>query len=172
MKKYFTLMILAVLGGLFVMSCDRTDTVVTEDNDTYPVMKDVTGTFTNGNTYTLSQSLNIANSDVVLVYRNYNSNTSNSAVWQLIPKTYYLNGGNELDYNFLFDASEVKIYTEANFDQTTMTTAEKNTYLNNQTFRIVLVPASRASRTSAAAPKVNYEDYNAVVKYYNLKEPK
>ena len=90
MKKYFTLMILAVLGGLFVMSCDRTDTVVTEDNDTYPVMKDVTGTFTNGNTYTLSQSLNIANSDVVLVYRNYNSNTSNSAVWQLIPKTYYL----------------------------------------------------------------------------------
>jgi hypothetical protein len=53
-----------------------------------------------------------------------------------------------------------------------MTTAEKNTYLNNQTFRIVLVPASRASRTSAAAPKVNYEDYNAVVKYYNLKEPK
>jgi hypothetical protein len=171
MKKYFTLMILAVLGGLFVMSCDRTDTVVTEDNDTYPVMKDVTGTFTNGNTYTLSQSLNIANSDVVLVYRNYNSNTSNSAVWQLIPKTYYLSGGNELDYNFLFDASKVEIYTEANFDQTTMTTAEKNTYLNNQTFRIVLVPASRASRTSAAAP-VNYEDYNAVVKYYNLKEPK
>ena len=34
MKKYFTLMILAVLGGLFVMSCDRTDTVVTEDTDT------------------------------------------------------------------------------------------------------------------------------------------
>ena len=54
MKKYFTLMILAVLGGLFVMSCDRTDTVVTEDNDTYPVMKDVTGIFINGNTYTLS----------------------------------------------------------------------------------------------------------------------
>lgn len=114
MKKYFTLMILAVLGGLFVMSCDRTDTVAVEDNDTYPVMKDVTGTFTNGNTYTLSQSLNIANSDVVLVYRNYNSNTSNSAVWQLIPKTYYLSGGNELDYNFLFDASKVEIYTEAN----------------------------------------------------------
>ena len=38
-------MILAVLGGLFVMSCDRTDTVVTEDNDTYPVMKDVTWYF-------------------------------------------------------------------------------------------------------------------------------
>ena len=46
MKKFFTLMILAVLGGLFITSCDRTDTVVQgTDNDTYPVMKDVTGTF-------------------------------------------------------------------------------------------------------------------------------
>ena len=169
MKKYFTLMILAVLGGLFVMSCDRTDTVVTEDNDTYPVMKDVTGTFTSSGNYTLTQSINIANSDVVLVYRNYNSNSSSSAVWQLIPKTYYLSNNGELDYNFMFDSGSVEIYTEANFDQSTMTTAEKNTYLNNQTFRIVLVPASRVNRT---ATKVNYEDYNAVVKYYNLKEPK
>ena len=93
-------------------------------------------------------------------------------MWQLIPKTYYLSERKKINYNYIFDESKVEIYTEANFDQTTMTTAEKNTYLNNQTFRIVLVPASRASRTSAAAPKVNYEDYNAVVKYYNLKEPK
>ena len=50
-----------------------------------------------------------------------------------------------------------------------MTNEEKSAYLNNQTFRIVLVPASRAGR---AASNVNFEDYNAVVKYYNLKEPK
>lgn len=169
MKKYFTLMILAVLGGLFMMSCERTDTVLVEDNDTYPVMKDVTGTFTSGNNYTLNQSISIANSDVVLVYRNYNSNSGSSPVWQLVPKTYFLSGGRELDYNFLFDTSRVEIYTEANFDQATMSTDERNAYLNNQTFRIVLVPASRANKT---ANKVNYEDYNAVVKYYNLKEPK
>lgn len=166
-------MILAVLGGLFMMSCERTDTVVpAEDNDTYPVMRDVTGTFTSGNEYTLNQSINIANSDVVLVYRNYKSNTGSSAVWQLIPKTYYLNDNKELDYNFLFDATNIEIYTEANFDQTTMTPDERNAYLNNQTFRIVLIPASKAARTSSAKEQVNYEDYNAVVKYYNLKEPK
>ena len=50
-----------------------------------------------------------------------------------------------------------------------MTSTERATYLNNQTFRIVLVPASRANRTVS---QVNYEDYNAVVKYFNLKEPK
>ena len=170
MKKYFTLMFLAIFGGLLMMSCDRTDTVVpVEDNDTYPIMKDVTGTFTSGNYYTLNQPINIASSDVVLVYRNFKSNTNSTAVWQLIPKTYYLNDGKELDYNFLFDANNIEIYTEANFDQTTMTNEEKSAYLNNQTFRIVLVPASRANRT---ASKVNFEDYNAVVKYYNLKEPK
>ena len=43
MKKYFTLMFLAIFGGLVMMSCDRTDTVVpVEDNDTYPIMKDTT----------------------------------------------------------------------------------------------------------------------------------
>ncbi len=162
-------MILAVLGGLFMMSCERTDTVLVEDNDTYPVMKDVTGTFTSGNNFTLNQSISIANSDVVLVYRNFNSNSGSSAVWQLVPKTYFLSGGRELDYNFLFDASRVEIYTEANFDQATMSVDERNAYHNNQTFRIVLVPASKASKT---ANKVNYEDYNAVIKYYNLKEPK
>lgn len=170
MKKYFTLMFLAIFGGLLMMSCDRTDTVVpVEDNDTYPIMKDITGTLTSSNNFTITQPINIASSDVILVYRNFKSNTNSTAVWQLIPKTYYLNNGKELDYNFLFDANNIEIYTEANFDQTTMTSEEKSAYLNNQNFRIVLVPASRANRTSS---KVNYEDYNAVVKYYNLKEPK
>ena len=88
-------------------------------------MKDVTGTFTSSGNYTLTQSINIANSDVVLVYRNYNSNSSSSAVWQLIPKTYYLSNNGELDYNFMFDSGSVEIYTEANFDQSTMTTARE-----------------------------------------------
>ena len=102
MKKYFTLMVLAIFGGLLMMSCEMNEVVDRDiqDNDTYPVMKDVTGTFTSSGNYTLTQSINIANSDVVLVYRNYNSNSSSSAVWQLIPKTYYLSNNGELDYNF------------------------------------------------------------------------
>ena len=84
-------------------------------------------------------------------------------------KLFYLSDNRELDYNFIFDTKRVQVRTEANFDQSTITSTERATYLNNQTFRIVLVPASRANRT---ASQVNYEDYNAVVKYFNLKEPK
>lgn len=174
MKKYFTLMVLAIFGGLFMMSCERVidNTVVQQDNDTYPQMKDVTGTFSNTNNYALDQAINIPSSDVVLVYRNVNSNTSSGAVWQLIPKTFFLSNNRELDYNFVFNTQRVQVTTEANFDQATMVPDEKATYLNNQTFRIVLVPASRAARVASGAAKVDYNDYNAVVKYFNLTEPK
>ena len=49
-----------------------------------------------------------------------------------------------------------------------MSSAEMAQYLTNQTFRIVLIPADPAKN----AKKPDYNDYNAVVKYYNLKEPK
>lgn len=167
MKKYFLLSALAVLSLATVVSCERTtDYVQNQDNDTYSQMKDVIGTLNNANGYTISQSISILNSDVVLVYRNINSNTSGGKVWQLLPKTSYLSGGRELDYNFLFNTNLVEIFSEANFDQATMTSAEQNTYLNNQMFRIVLVPASGKNAN------VDFNDYNAVVKYFNLKEPK
>lgn len=167
-------MILAIFGGLFMISCERVSEVPVsepvQDNDTYSVMKDITGTFGVSNNYAINQDITIQNTDVVLVYRNVNSNLNNSTpIWQLLPKTYFLGNNREFDYNFVFDTKRVQVTTDPNFDYNTMTPEEKATYLNNQTFRIVLVPASKANRTSA---KVDYEDYNAVVKYYNLKEPK
>ncbi|MBS1573249.1 MAG: hypothetical protein JST62_12705 [Bacteroidetes bacterium] len=167
MKKYFFLSALAVFSLSTIVSCERTtDVVQAQDNDTYSQMKDVTGTLNATNSYTISQNISILSTDVVLVYRNINSNTNGGKVWQLLPKTSYLSGGRELDYNFLFNTQKVEIFTEANFDQSTMTSTEKDTYLNNQTFRIVLVPASNKNAN------VDYNDYNAVVKYFNLKEPK
>ena len=117
MKKYFTLMVLAIFGGLLMMSCEMNEVVDRDiqDNDTYPVMKDVTGTFSSTNNYALDQAIDIPSSDVVLVYRNINSNSSASAIWQLLPKTFYLSDNRELDYNFIFDTKRVQVRTEANF---------------------------------------------------------
>ena len=70
-------------------------------------MKDVTGTFSSTNNYALDQTIDIPSSDVVLVYRNINSNSSASAIWQLLPKT-FLSDNRELDYNFIFDTKEFK----------------------------------------------------------------
>lgn len=163
MKNYFTILLLALFGFLAVSCTDRNDDVLVDDNDTYPMMRDVTGTFNSGNSYTINQGINIATTDVVLVYRNINSASGGSAVWQLLPKTEFLTGGRELDYNFLFDTANIEIYTEANFDQATLSAAEATTYLNNQRFRIVLIPASQGKDAN-----VKYEDYQSVIKFYNI----
>lgn len=161
MKKLFTLALLATLSFTAITCSDRNDDIVV--TDTYPKMRDVTGTLNASNQYTLAQGINIGGTDVVLVYRDINSNSNQSSVWQLLPKTEFLSAGRELDYNFLFDSQNVEIYTEANFDQATMSPDENGQYLTNQRFRIVLVPAS----STKTAP-VNYEDYESVIRYYNI----
>ncbi|MGZ5209531.1 MAG: hypothetical protein ACXWB1_01460 [Kaistella sp.] len=163
MKNYFTILLLAIFGFLAVSCTDRNDEVLVDDSDTYPMMRDITGTLNSGNDYTISQGITIASTDVVLVYRNINSGAGGSAVWQLLPKTEFLTGGRELDYNFLFDTSTLEIYTEGNFDQATLSAAEATSYLNNQRFRIVLVPASQGKNAN-----VDYEDYQSVIKFYNI----
>ncbi|PWN63018.1 hypothetical protein C1631_022285 [Chryseobacterium phosphatilyticum] len=171
MKKILPFILLAGIGFLSY-SCDNKDDVIVQQNANFQ-MKDITGTFTGANNanWTISQGLGVKSTDVLLVYRNINSNSSSSAIWQQIPKTYFLSNGRELDYNFIFNNQNVDITSRANFDQNTLTPAEAQTYLNNQTFRIVIVPANPngSSNKSANAP-VDYSDYNAVVKYYNLND--
>ncbi|MFN4363480.1 hypothetical protein [Chryseobacterium hispalense] len=162
MKKYFPILLLAFVS-LFIFSCKDDDT----DFDTYSQSRDATGTFTSSNNFTLSMDISIESTDVVLVYRRVGN------AWESIPKTYYLSNvtgyptGRELDYNFDFNTSEVNIRTAANFNQITeMSPSEATQYLSNQTFRIVLVPASAGKNTNS----IDTTDYNAVVKYYNIDE--
>lgn len=169
MRKLFPIFIFAMLS-IFVVSCDsNNDEVVVQENVASAKMRDVSGTLTSANSYSINTGINILSTDVVLVYRNFNSNSTGSPVWQLLPKTYYLSGGRELDFNFLFDPKNVEIYSEANFDQATMTAAEAAEFKTNQSFRIVIIPADPAKNS---APKVDFNDYNAVVKYYKLDESK
>lgn len=163
MKKYFSILLLAIFGFVAFSCNDRDDNVIIDDNDTYSVMTDITANFNSGNNYTVTQGINIPSTDVVLVYRNINSGNNNGTAWQLIPKTEFLGNGRELDYNFLFDTQNVEIYTEANFDQTTLTSGEAGTYLNNQRFRIVLIPASQGRNAG-----LDYSDYQSVIKFYNI----
>lgn len=170
MRKFLPMVMLAFVS-LFIYSCDNSDDVT---NEIVLQMKDVTGTFNSNNNFKISQGLALAPTDAVLVYRNINSNTNATAVWQLIPKTFYLDdnlafpANRELDYNFDFTTQDVQIRTEANFNQSTqMTNAEVSQYLINQTFRIVLLPADLAGKN---ASPVDYNDYNAVIKYYHLND--
>lgn len=153
------------------VSCDdRNDDVVNQqDNDTYSVMADITGNLNAGNSYAIDQGIDIKNTDVVLVYRRV------SDAWQMIPKSVYLPNvanlptGREFDYNFVFDPQTVQVrIDDPNFNLATeITPAEVSQYLTNQTFRIVLVPASQAKNSN-----IDYSDYNSVIKFFNIPDKK
>ncbi|WP_281234586.1 hypothetical protein [Flavobacterium gelatinilyticum] len=102
----------------------------------------------------------IADASTVLVYRLIGTIDANTPIWQLIPRTIYLTNNRELDYDFDFSKVDFKIYARANYDLET--TPE---YLDNQTFRIIILPASF---TSKSVSKTDYSDYNAVIKKYNI----
>lgn len=175
MKKILPFILLAGIGFLSY-SCDDNDDVVVQgqDYDTFPIMNDATGTFNSGNSYALIADISIQNTDVVLVYRRAGN------AWQQIPKTVYLDpvtspSARKFEYNFVFDTQKVQVRIDnENFDLAGLSSAEANEYLVNQTFRIVLVPADQGKTTGKSAAKANidYSDYNAVVKYYNLDESK
>lgn len=164
MKKYFTLLLMAIFSFAAV-SCDtRNDDVIVQDNDTYSVVLDINNVnFSNDatNGYFISRSFTtpLVSTDVVLIYRRAGSASDGSAVWQSIPRTLYLADGNELDYDFDFSRNDIMIYANGNYNIST--TPE---YLNNQTFRVVLVPASAGSKNA----NVDYSNYESVIKYFNI----
>lgn len=107
--------------------------------------------------YTIYQKLTpfIYDSDVILIYRLSGTINSTTPIWQLIPRTLYLSQGNELDYDFDFSKEDFTIYARGNYDLETTPQ-----YLDNQTFRIVIVPGSFSTKLNTA----NYESVMATLK--------
>ncbi|WP_226063345.1 hypothetical protein [Kaistella polysaccharea] len=170
MKKYFLFALLGIFSFGALASCDdrSNDVVNQQDNDTYSVVLDINGTNfikNSSNQYTISRNFTtpLYNTDVVLIYRKAGTGTDGSPVWQSIPRTVYLSDGRELDYDFDFTKNDIQIYADGNYDVST--TPE---YLNNQTFRVVLVPTSQGSKNA----DVNYTDYNSVIKFFNIDDTK
>ncbi|MEC5393996.1 hypothetical protein [Bergeyella sp. RCAD1439] len=157
MKKFFPFILLASLT-LFAVSCsdNSRDTVV--DNDTYSVVYEATGTFTSPS-YSLVYDFprRLYATDMVLVYR-LKTVENGQKVWEALPKTYYLAEG-EINYEYDFTSSDVKIYMQFTLDPST-----RAEYTNNQTFRMLVIPAG------AGKAKVDLSNYNEVVKFYNLNE--
>lgn len=162
MRKWFLFSVLA-LGFLWI-GCNSSDDR-DEDRDTYSVIYDIVESFyqqPSGGVHVISKNFNrpIPSSDVVLIYRRQAVDGGNN-VWRLIPKTLYLDEG-ELDYSFDFTRNDINIYASGNFNLTNQSNEWKNTYLNNQMFRVVIVPAS------AGRYEIDFSDYDAVIKHYHI----
>lgn len=141
---------------------------------------DVTGTtfdienvtFNSGNKfeYSLSYSaakVTVLESDAVLIYIHWNDVTSNGQTvkaFRLLPQTAFLNEG-ILTYNYDQTKNDFSIFLDGTVNLNTLA----DDWTKNQYFRVVIVPSDFAARTGG---KLDYNDYNAVVKALNIDETK
>ncbi|MBN9282863.1 MULTISPECIES: hypothetical protein [Flavobacterium] len=136
------------------------------DGNTISEVFEVTRSFNAGNNFGSIVPLNpqIYASDVVLVYLLWDTVNPTTPIWRLMPQTVQLSEG-DLLYNFDFTRSDVNIFlSSADLDLNMLAPQ----WTQNQTFRIVIVPGY----FSKNAQPVDYSDYNAVIKAYNIDESK
>ncbi|TDX82702.1 hypothetical protein [Epilithonimonas xixisoli] len=171
MKKFLPLVLL-LISSIFIFSCkDDNDDIVQVEVD-YPTVYDINVNLVqnapNYFGYNVEFNRALLNQDLVLVYRKNNPSQS-SPVWEPLPKTYFFNEG-EMDYTFNFTTADVQIDLNSEFD---LTLKQDNnfraTYLNGQTFRIVLVPAVFGGKSSVDPRKLSYEE---VIRLYNIDDSK
>lgn len=161
-------LILALIGMVTLQSCSNDDDV---DRDTISEvfeLRNVNFGADGNNTFSIYQALTpqIYASDVILIYRLAGTIDSSTPIWQQIPRTLYLPQG-ELDYDFDFSKEDFTIYAGGTYDLT-----QTPSYLSNQTFRIVIVPGYFSEGKMAAKKNIDYSDYNAVIKAFNINDSK
>ena len=159
------LLLLAIFGLFGLQGCTTNDDRPIVDNDTIAEVFEIRNVNFQGNStvgYTIYKTLNpnIFASDVILIYRLSGTINSNTPIWQQIPRTLFLPQG-ELDYDFDFSREDITIYAGGTYDL-----ALTPTYINNETFRIVIIPAAFSNK----GVSVDTSDYNAVVKAYNIND--
>ncbi len=167
MKKFLPLLLLLV-SSVFIFSCkDDSDDYVQVDVD-YPTVYDIRNVnFTNNATvgwvYSDTFTRPMLNQDYVVMFRQTGTDNGNP-IWQQIPRTLYLTEG-ELDYDFDFTKNDFAIYAGGTFNLSL-----RPEYLNNQTFRVVLVPAVVGKNVNTSdLSKMSYEE---IIAKYNIDDKK
>lgn len=146
MKKIITLF--AFVSFLAISGCSTSDDFE-EDFDTYPYafeIKNVDLGRVADNEYNLRSTFqfeindNLSDDETVLIYRLTGTVNSNTPIWQLIPRTIYFSNGDELDYDYDFSKVDFFITARGNYNL-----LNRPEYIDNQTFRIVLIPSDLAA---------------------------
>ena len=123
-------------------------------------VSEVTGTFNAGNSYALQYQFSgdLVDGDVVMVYILWDQ-SNNLDVWRALPQTAVLDQG-ILQYNFDYTIADIQIVLDTDFDPALLSPADTD----NQTFRIVVIPADLMVQDKS----LDIKDYNAVMKAMNM----
>lgn len=163
MKKIITLF--AFVSFLAISGCSTSDDF-DEDQDTIPYAFEIENKnfgFNNTDGYNLSYFFedwigeDLYDDETILIYRLEDVLDSGAPVWQLIPRTLYTNQG-ELDYDYNFSPIGFKIFAGGNYDLSLTPQ-----YLNNQTFRVVIMP-------SYLAASMDTDNYTEVMNTLKISE--
>lgn len=125
---------------------------------------EIEGDFTPANDYSIfyefPQTVEVFESDIVLVYLLWEVTDDDTAVWRLLPQTRILQQG-LLQYNFDHTYFDVSIFLESDFDLGTLPAGDTD----NQVFRIAILPAEFAQ-----GAKLDLSDIHAVMGSLNVSE--
>lgn len=158
MKKII-LLFTAIVGLTSLQSCEVND--VRENQIFEAEVFELSTSLTNNFSVTGYFSRDILSSDHILIYRLYGQDGGQD-VWRLLPQTVYLNNVDRFNYNYDFTKRDFKIFIEGEtFDLNQLTNQEKNEFVYNQVFRIVVVPGRLQY-------KVDYSDYNTTISHLGL----
>jgi hypothetical protein len=158
-------LIVAFIGMVMLQACSNDTETVVVDNTVYPQvyeLRNVNFGLDPNEGYLIRQdfpsNIEVLQQDVVLMYRLSGTVDSNTPIWQQIPRTLFLPEG-ELDYDFDFTKFDFSIYAGGTYDL-----ALTPTYINNETFRIVIIPTVFANKVAAGTKTVDYSNYEEVIK--------
>ena len=168
MKKIITL--LAVIGMFGFQGCTGPEGPPGQDgfdgqDGAVPVAFEIKKSFFKDavDGYIISEPFNayidgdLYDNETVLIYRLEGVTDAGSKVWQLIPRTLYLDSG-ELDYDFNFSKQAFTIFAGGNYD-----VGLTPQFLNNQIFRIVVSPSNLIN-------SIDKNNFKAVINALNIKE--
>jgi hypothetical protein len=155
-------LLLAIVGATVLLSCEGPQGETGPDSAVYEYQN---VSFNPNNQYTFSRQINTKLEDNVLIYRLSGVINSSTPIWQLVPRTIYFDNGDEFDYDYDFSRVDFTIYVGGNYDYTTETFL-----LNNQTFRIVVIPGQFANKGTKNT--LDLSNYKAIIKAYHIDESK
>lgn len=135
---------------------------------------DIKGTFNTGNDYRIyfefpTDKVEVFESDAVLVYRLWETvkeGNETIPVWRMLPQTTFLPQG-AMQYNFDHTFLDVSVFIDTQFNRTTL----ESKWTNDQTFRVVIIPADFA-KNARLKKDIDFSNYEEVSELLQLKNRK
>lgn len=137
------------------------------------IVFDIEGNLNAGNEFSLyyefPQSIEVFESDAVLIYRLWGQQEipgdAPADVWRLMPVTAFVDNG-MIQYSFDHTFMDLSVFLDGNVPLASL----PGNWLNNQVFRVVIIPGYMAGNGRKSLDE--FKDYDVLKKQFNLKDDK